>query len=61
MGRSNLLNALFHRYPIAAELRLTRREAQLVFLRTTIASMVLAHQRLHVVPEAPDNAVARSA
>jgi hypothetical protein len=32
-----------------------------MFLRTTISSLVLAHQRLHVVPEAPNNAVARSA
>jgi hypothetical protein len=55
-------NALFRRYPIAAELRLTLPgPAQLLFLRTTISSLVLAHQRLHVVPEAPNNAVARSA
>jgi hypothetical protein len=60
MEHSNF--ALFHRYPIAAELRLALRgPAQLVFLRTTIASLVLAHQRLHFVPEAPDNAVARYA
>ncbi len=56
------MNALFRRYLIAAELRTTRPgPAQLMFLRTTISSLVLAHQRLHVVPEAPDNAVARSA
>jgi hypothetical protein len=48
--------------PIGAELRLTLRgPAQLVFLRTTIALLVLVQQRLHVVPEAPDSAVARSA
>jgi hypothetical protein len=34
---------------------------KLVFLRTTTALLVLAHRRLHVVPDAPDNAVARSA
>jgi hypothetical protein len=55
-------NALFRRYPIAAELRLTLPgPAQLMFLRTTTALLVLAHRRLHVVPDAPDKAVARSA
>jgi hypothetical protein len=55
-------NALFRRYPIAAELRLTLPgPAQLMFLRTTISSLVSARQRVHVVPEAPNNAVARYA